>query len=201
MRLLLVRHGQSTWNAVGRWQGSADPPLSPLGEAQAADAINHLRDAGLRGAVCSPLRRARHTAEIISRGLGIGPPVIVDGLAERDVGAWSGLTTPEIHERFPAAREAVERGGRLEPPGEGRLEFLRRIVPALQSIESLGIDDPVLVVCHGGVINVLTAALGAPATRTENLGGRWFELQQGVLFPGDVLGTAVPEATSASPTL
>ena len=68
--LLVVRHGQSTWNADGRWQGRADPPLTALGEAQAADAALHV------GAIdevwSSDLERARRTAEIVAAALGLG---------------------------------------------------------------------------------------------------------------------------------
>lgn len=177
--------------------------MSPLGEAQAADAITHLQPFGLRSVVSSPLVRARETAAIIAGGLGVEPAsvVIVAELAERHVGEWSGLTRAEIEERYPEAKAAWSTGGRIEPPGEGRLDFVRRVVHGLQTVERLGLAGPVLVVCHGGVIGAMATALGVEGGRTENLGGRWFRIDDGVLHPGDPLGTAVPEATSASPTL
>src|SRR5688572_19392365 len=89
-RLLLLRHGQSTWNADGRWQGQADPPLSPLGEEQARDAARRLAPGQFSRVLASDLRRARQTAEILADALRL--PVEVDpDLREIDVGDWQGL--------------------------------------------------------------------------------------------------------------
>jgi probable phosphoglycerate mutase len=93
-RLLMVRHGQSTWNADGRWQGHADAPLSVLGEAQAAAAAEAIGDIDV--VVASDLARARRTAEIIADALGVGPALVDARLRERDAGAWTGLTRHEI---------------------------------------------------------------------------------------------------------
>src|SRR3954471_3985163 len=98
-RLLLVRHGQSEWNAQGRWQGQADPPLTDLGRAQARAAARSV--GSVDGIFASELQRATETAAIIAEELGLGPVLIDEGLRERDAGAWSGLTRDEIHERFP----------------------------------------------------------------------------------------------------
>ena len=74
LNLLLARHGQSEWNAVGRWQGQEDPPLSELGRAQARGAATH---AGSFDALfASDLERAHHTATIIGEGIGVGPVII-----------------------------------------------------------------------------------------------------------------------------
>ena len=110
--LLLARHGQSEWNAAGRWQGQADPPLSDLGRAQARAAG---RQAGSFDAIfASDLERALHTATIISEALGVSPVVVDPRLKERDAGEFSGLTRDEIEERFPGALAA-----RRWPPGWG----------------------------------------------------------------------------------
>src|SRR3546814_1711635 len=98
-RVLLVRHGQSEWNATGRWQGQADPPLTDLGRAQAHHAARSL---GVVDAiVASDLQRAADTALIISGELGVGPVVLDEGLRERDAGEWSGLTRAEIERDWP----------------------------------------------------------------------------------------------------
>src|SRR5690606_34165227 len=95
-RVLLVRHGQSEWNAIGRWQGQADPPLSDLGRLQAREASRAL---GTVDAVwASDLQRAVETAAIIAGELGVGPVVVDPDLRERDAGEFSGLTRPEIEE-------------------------------------------------------------------------------------------------------
>src|SRR5688572_29468638 len=101
--LLLVRHGQSTWNAARRWQGWADPPLSELGEEQAREAVPRLRPLGLVAVFSSDLVRARQTAAILADGLGLPFDEAVGvepGLRERSVGEWSGLVTEEIEERW-----------------------------------------------------------------------------------------------------
>src|SRR5687767_11323336 len=95
-RVLLVRHGQSEWNATGRWQGQADPPLTDLGRRQARSAAAAL---GTVDAVfASDLQRASETALIIAGELGVGPVVVDPDLRERDAGEWSGLTRVEIEE-------------------------------------------------------------------------------------------------------
>ena len=98
-KLLIVRHGQSEWNALGRWQGQADPPLTNLGQSQARKAIQKL---GLFDSiVSSPLQRAKNTASIISELMGVGPVVTESGLMERDAGPWQGLTRIEIENDWP----------------------------------------------------------------------------------------------------
>ena len=105
--MLFVRHGQSEWNALGRWQGQADPPLSDLGRAQARAAATAITAAATRaaspvvGIVSSTLVRALETATIISDEIGESPLHLEADLVERDAGEWSGLTRIEIDERFP----------------------------------------------------------------------------------------------------
>src|SRR4051794_33210706 len=120
-RILLVRHGESEWNSVGRWQGQADSPLSDLGRHQAKVASRALGQLDL--VVCSDLQRAQVTAEIIASELGVGPVVTDAGLRERDAGEWSGLTRTEIHEQWPGylhddpASRGSDRAEERRPPG------------------------------------------------------------------------------------
>lgn len=189
-RLLLVRHGESTWNAEDRWQGWADPPLSTAGEGQARSAAEWLASAGwgLRGVVASDLRRARRTAEIIADALGLGEVAVDAGLRERDVGAWSGLTRAEIEDRFPGVLEAWRAGRVPSPPeGEHEADFAARVTAAVERVARRG-DGPLLVVAHGGVIRVLNRRLGAAPCATANLCGRWVELD------GDALRADEPVA-------
>lgn len=177
-RVLLVRHGQSTWNAEGRWQGWADPPLSALGEKQAADALEHLRDAGITKIVTSDLQRARRTGEIIAEGLGIEPVEVDPDLRERNVGVFSGRTTEENHRDYPDAFE----GTRIlrAPGGESAEEVLERVIPALLRIAHRHPDETVLITTHGGVIRNLERHLGSPPPAvTPNLGGRWLDVCEG----------------------
>jgi broad specificity phosphatase PhoE len=170
IRLLLVRHGESTWNAVSRWQGQADPPLSPFGERQAEDAAARLAEITSITAVwASNLIRARRTGDLIAKHLGIAQVREEPRLRERDVGAWSGLTRDEIEERWPGYLAA-----RRSPPDfEGDDELLARTRAGLAAaVDGSGPGD-VLVVTHGGVIRTIERSLGAIPERLPNLGGRW----------------------------
>jgi len=178
-RVLLVRHGQSTWNADERWQGQADPPLSDLGERQARAAVSAVAKLAPTRVVTSDLGRARRTAELLAPA---GVPVEADPLwRERDAGEWTGLTRNEIEEQFPGWL-----GARRSPPGfEGDDALLARTLPALLALVDADGGDVVLVVTHGGVIGTLERHLDAPGVRVPNLGGRWFHGQDGRVALGD----------------
>ena len=173
-RVLLVRHGQSVWNADGRWQGQADPPLTDLGRLQAHHAARAL---GVVDAiVASDLERAAETAAIISGELGVGPLVLDPDLRERDAGEWSGLTRTEIDAAWPGYL-ADEGGERRRPPGwEADEHLMERAVEALVRIHRLVPGGEAIAVTHGGLIYVLEAHFGEPFARLENLGGRWLEV-------------------------
>lgn len=166
-RMLLVRHGQSEWNAQGRWQGRADPPLSELGRLQARHAAARLGSVDV--IVASPLRRAFDTACIIAEQLGVGPVVAEPDLVERDAGEWSGLTRAEIEQRWPGWIEA----GRRPEGYEDDDSVLERTTRALVRIERVHRGADVVVVCHGGIIYALEGYHGDPAGRIPNLGARW----------------------------
>jgi broad specificity phosphatase PhoE len=165
-RLLLTRHGQSTWNASGRWQGQADPPLSALGRLQAQHAARSLGTVDV--IVASDLERARDTALIISESLGVGPVAIEPDLRERDAGEWSGLTRVEIEEQWPGY---LDRGDR--PPGwEPQDRLLERAMRALARIDEVYRGAEVLVVTHGGVVYAVEEHHGVEWSRIGNLEAR-----------------------------
>ena len=183
--LLLLRHGESMWNAAGRWQGWADPPLSPRGEAQARSAAELLADARLRAVVSSDLQRAQRTAEIITERLGLGAVVVEPAVRERDVGDFSGLTRAEIDERWPGMIAAWRRGEvERAPNGEGR-EFIERVMMGLDAIAERFPGQRVLVVTHGGVIRTTHRHLGGEPGSLANLAGLWLHLADGAWRPGD----------------
>jgi broad specificity phosphatase PhoE len=193
-RVLLVRHGQSEWNAAGRWQGQADPPLSDLGRRQARAAATAL---GTVDAVfASDLQRAAETAAIIAAELGVGPVVVDPGLRERDAGEWSGLTRAEIERDWPGYLDppADEHAGfgpsttakPRRPPGwEPDDSVLSRATAALHRIHHAVGEGDVLAVTHGGLIYVLEGSLGAPFAKLANGGGRWLQVDQTGLKLGD----------------
>ena len=169
-RVLLVRHGQSEWNAVGRWQGQADSALSDLGRQQAREAADAV---GAVDAVwASDLVRAVETATIIADRIGVGPVVVDPDLRERDAGEFSGLTRAEIAERFPGYLEE-----RRRPPGwESDEHLLARALRGLHRIASEVPGGDVLVVTHGGLVYAVEAHLGLGHERLANVEGRWVEV-------------------------
>lgn len=185
--VLLVRHGQSEWNADGRWQGQEDPPLTELGREQARRAA---RAVGAVDAVfASPLTRAATTAEIISEEIGVGPVAPAPGLMERHAGEWQGRTRAEIEVDFPGWLAEGRR-----PPGwedDGVVE--QRVLSALGEIGEAHADGHVLAVAHAGVIFAVERLLGAEWERLANLGGRWLQRRDGTWLLGERVHLLIEE--------
>jgi len=165
--LLLVRHGQSEWNALGRWQGRADPALTELGHAQARHAAVHLPAFDLLAS--STLVRAATTADEIADVVGTDTVVRDADLVERDAGVFSGLTRTEIDDQFPGYLDS----GRWPDGWEDDEVMLVRVGAAIDRLRS-ACDGTAVAVTHGGVIYALERFLGAEFERIGNLGGRWF---------------------------
>jgi broad specificity phosphatase PhoE len=180
-RIVLVRHGQSTWNADGRWQGHADPPLSPLGEAQAQAAAAACPAVDV--VVASDLVRAQQTARIIAADRGFGPVHPEPRLRETFTGEWTGLTRDEIEDTWPGWLAADRR-----PPGFESWEAVtQRATSALLDIHTAHPGRTVLVVAHSGVIRAVERGLDVIGSVPKNLGGRWFRANGDGLVAGDVV--------------
>jgi probable phosphoglycerate mutase len=179
-RILLVRHGQSAWNASGRWQGWADPPLTELGRQQAWAAAAAVGT--VDAVVASDLQRAVGTAMVLSEVIGVGPVVVEPGLRERGVGEWTGLTRAEIGERWPDVLQAFVTGGNgsapVTPPGGEPIDVvLERVTAALHRIAALtGPGAEVVAVTHGGVVRLLERHLGREPEPLANLGALWVDV-------------------------
>jgi broad specificity phosphatase PhoE len=156
--LLLVRHGQSTANAKGTWQGQMEFPLSERGRAQASLAGHGLSGEPFEGLYSSPLSRAFETAEIIRDRAGFAGEVVpVDGLSERNGGILEGHTWAEQEQRNPELAKKF-----LSIPEEERWalvgaetdeEVIARFEEALSSIRALHPGGSrIVVVSHGGVM-------------------------------------------------
>jgi len=177
-RVLLVRHGQSEWNAHGRWQGHADPPLSDLGRTQAAAAA--LAIGAVDAILASDLQRAAETAAIIAAAIGVGPVLVDERLRERDAGEWTGLTRHEIEERWPGHLDAGHR-----PDGfESDESVLARVVAALHDVDRHHSGAAVLAVTHAGVVRTLERHLDQEHSILANLEGRHVEVADGRLVAG-----------------
>ncbi len=166
--ILALRHGQSTWNEIGRWQGHADPPLSEFGEHQAVAAAQSIGQVDV--IITSPLERAHRTAAIIGDIIGIGPVEVIEDLKERSVGQWEGLTRPEIEADWPGWIDDDRR-----PEGwEYDVDLQRRVLKAFTEIGRRYEGATVLVVAHGGVLIAMEKHLGVHEARIPNLHGRIF---------------------------
>jgi broad specificity phosphatase PhoE len=151
-RLLLVRHGESTWNAEHRLQGQADPPLSELGREQ-AQALLPFLDGIPDRRLSSDLTRAVQTAEL----LGLAGAPKDPRWREIDIGEWAGFTLDELD---PERVAAWQRGEYF--PGETFPELQARVGAAADELRG----EDVLVVTHGGCIRAATAHLTGADART-----------------------------------
>lgn len=169
MRILLARHGETAWNAEGRYQGQEDILLSPVGEAQARALGKRLHGVRIDRAVASPLSRALRTAEL---ALGEERAALLttdDGFKEIAHGEWEGLLAQEIHTRDPERLRAWRETPHevLMPQGESLQHVLDRAWPALQrACAGLDSDETLLIVAHDAVNRVLLCrVLGLPLQR------------------------------------
>jgi broad specificity phosphatase PhoE len=161
--ITFVRHGETSWNATGRWQGHAFVPLNDEGRRQAARLAQHLIAlAGEISAIyCSDLARALETAQIIAATL--EKSVLVDErLREIDMGEWQGLTGDEIKawdsERYHKILNGSEDLAR--PGGESWQQVNERSLAVVEEILAVRQGQHVLVVSHGGTIRSLLKHLG-----------------------------------------
>ncbi|HEX5693779.1 MAG TPA: histidine phosphatase family protein [Arenimonas sp.] len=169
MRVLLARHGETPWNAEGRYQGQRDIALSENGERQARLLGDRLRELPVTRAVASPLSRARRTAELALGEHRAGLLQLEPGLQEIAHGDWEGLLASEIRasdpNRLRAWRDSPETV--QMPGGESIVQVFDRAWPAFaRACEGLGDGDTLLVVAHDAVNRViLCRVLGLPLSR------------------------------------
>jgi 2,3-bisphosphoglycerate-dependent phosphoglycerate mutase len=162
-RVILVRHGETDWNAAGRIQGHSDTPLNAVGRIQAQRVAACLVREPVRAIYTSDLARAYETAAIIDQSLQVGV-VTSPALRERRYGTWEGLTSLEIQARYPEQFVAWRAHSMdfAPPEGETRYQLLSRALTELQSIVSRHPGELVVVVTHGGLCYVLlTHILGS----------------------------------------
>lgn len=162
--LYLIRHARSTWNAEGRMQGQADPPLDELGCEQARALADHLRHETFHAIYSSPLARARQTAEIIAAPHGL-PIRYDDRLKERHLGEWTGLTGDEVNDRYP---ERADGNWRVvgPPGGENQEALIARASDVFADLLAAHPEETIAVVSHGGLLTAYMGhLLGVPLER------------------------------------
>ncbi len=176
-RVFIFRHGETDWNAEGRFQGHIDVPMNDRGRAQAAELIPALESSGIRAILSSDLSRARETAQIVASKLGI--PVFSDrGLREAHLGEAQGLTIAEIEARF--GKEKLQRWRSSHPTdadvaykdGESGKHVMQRVFSAMERfIEANPEWGAIGVSTHGGVIRRVMERIlppDSPAVRIPN---------------------------------
>lgn len=165
--LYLIRHGQTEWNRLGRFQGIRDIPLDAVGLRQSRDVgqrLLHYLDAHRPHpdeprVLCSPLQRAEKTAEIVARQLSVRQDSLrkVPELREVSYGEWEGMTTLEVKAAYPRSRRArkADRWGFAPPGGESHSSRLDDIRAVLE-----GLDKPTVIVSHAGILRICLFLLG-----------------------------------------
>lgn len=160
-RLLIIRHGQTDWNAAGRWQGMAQIPLNDIGMAQANVLADHLASRPISAVYTSDLIRASETAARIAERHNL--PVHADPRwRELNMGSFQGMTWAEISARYPEeARTMKQNYMGFEAPGggESRRSMQDRVYEAFLEIARTESGPEVAVVSHGGTIRVLLIKL------------------------------------------
>ena len=162
--LWVVRHGESTWNAAGRYQGQTDVPLSEVGRLQAASLAERLTGQHFAAVYASDLLRARRTAELVTQRLQDAPPVQLEaGLREIDVGLLSGLILPDIRKLYPAYLQDLRADpwATRRPGGESMADLYARASATLGQLAARHQGQRILIFTHGGVVRVAVGlALG-----------------------------------------
>ncbi len=160
LRLYLVRHGETNWNAVGKFQGHSDVPLSEVGRRQATRLAQYLKNIKIDVVLASDLKRALETAQIIS-----GKPadeIITDhNLREINFGHWEGLTYDEINASYGEILQKWRKeplNTRI-PGGEVFSEVAERTTAAVQKIIDQYPNKNVLVVSHGAAIRAIICSI------------------------------------------
>lgn len=161
MRLLLVRHGQTAWNAELRAQGHSDIPLDELGLSQAEALGAAMALVEPCRILTSDLRRAKQTAEPIARSWGT-EALEESRLRERSFGDWEGLLFSKIHEQMAGHDDPF---GVRPPNGESFRDVWNRLDPIVEQLQDA--EDDHLVVTHGGACGLLLAKLVRGSVETS----------------------------------
>lgn len=162
--LVLVRHGQSEWNKIGRWQGLTDIPLSEEGRKQSRAAARALQDIKIDAVYTSGLSRVTQTYDEIQKELKLSCPVVqATALNERDYGIYTGKNKWEVKEQLGEKEFLnLRRGWNYPiPQGESLADVYNRVVPFYKEkiLKDLKKGKNVLVVSSGNTLRALVKYL------------------------------------------
>ncbi len=202
--VIIMRHGQTDWNAEHRFQGRTDIPLNEAGLAQARAAAPVVGSLRPQRIVASPLSRALVTAQTVGEHLGLEVSTH-EGLVETHLGLWEGLTESEVRSGYPQEIQAWRAGvpdARSGLTGESKLDLARRTTAAVREILSEADDgSTTLIVMHGGASRALIGALMGLRpedwNRYASLGNcAWSVLEEDI--PGTEFGQLAFEGEAAA---
>lgn len=187
LHLMLVRHGETEWNAQRRYQGQSDVPLSDLGRRQAERVAGRLSGHEIDAAYTSDLKRALETAQIIAEKCGL-EVISEPRLRELKFGVLEGLTFDEAQEQHPEMIDAWLDDFNRPPEGAETIElFNARVISLLDDLKQNHDEQVVLLVGHGGSLSeILRVVLGLSREK------RWYvEMENASLSEVQIAGTYV----------
>ncbi|WP_077623919.1 histidine phosphatase family protein [Sediminibacillus massiliensis] len=147
--ICLVRHGETDWNLQGKLQGETDIPLNETGIQQAEECREYFKEAKIDRVIASPLTRAKQTADIINKELA-KPIEIMEEFRERSFGVAEGMPMDEREHLYP---------DRNYPGQEDFEAFRNRVMAGINKVTERYLDEELLLVAHGGVINVILSTI------------------------------------------
>lgn len=161
LELLLIRHGQTDWNAIQKVMGRQPIPLNATGRRQAEELAAFLAGARLDAIIASPVRRTMETAEIVARR---HPGIVVEedeGLAEIDYGDWVNLTFAELTEQHGETwrRYHEDPNDLVLPGGESMPQVVERVAAVVARVRARFADGRVALVSHADIIKLLLLEL------------------------------------------
>ncbi|HIQ48121.1 MAG TPA: histidine phosphatase family protein [Aquifex aeolicus] len=160
LKLIVVRHAESQWNPIGRYQGLLDPDLTERGVEQAKKLAQVLKKENINALFSSPLKRTFRTAQIIGEEIGL-EPIKEEKIIEIDHGVWSGLLVDEVKEKFPKDFELwLKEPHKVKfPEGESLLDVFKRIKDFLEFLLENYNEKTVAIVSHTVPIRCLYCAV------------------------------------------
>jgi uncharacterized phosphatase len=178
MKICLARHGETDWNSLGKYQGREENiPLNETGVKQMEETAQYLNKSDWNKIITSPLQRAKKSAEIISKSIGIENIIEEIDFVERDYGKISGMTIEEENTQFPNGKY---NGNGIEP----YKMLKRRSYTALLKWIKEFTGNNIIIVSHGAVINSILSKiskgeLGTGKTKLKNAGMTLLEIDNG----------------------
>ena len=169
MKIIMLRHGLTQWNVLGKYQGQTDIGLNNNGRIQAHKLALFLaeQEQAVEAIYCSDLSRCRETAAIIGKALAL-TPILEPRFREIHFGNWEGLTYTEVTEKYPQEQsDWLNRTLEVKVSGgESIPAVLTRCLAGIRDISKQH-QGTVIVVSHGGFIKILLNHLGAPTGMWE----------------------------------